>query len=159
MSGRGSGEVRLVSSSPEETEAFGALLAEGLVEGDVVSVVGELGAGKTRFVAGILRGLGVSGGGQSPSFVVERRYQGRVLACHLDLYRIEGRRALQEIGVPDRFDEGGVHLVEWGDRAAGLLPAERTEVAIGDEGGGRRAIRVRGPARAVAALDAAAGRR
>jgi tRNA threonylcarbamoyladenosine biosynthesis protein TsaE len=146
--------IAIASASPEETEAAGARLAGALAEGDVVSVVGALGAGKTRFVRGVLRGLGVAGGGQSPTFVVERVYTGRLVAHHIDLYRLEGEKDLAEVGIPDRFADGGVFLVEWGDRADGLLPERRIDVTIEDLGGTRRRIRVEGPERAAAALGA-----
>ncbi len=146
------------SASPEETEAIGARLAGGLVDGDVVSVVGELGAGKTRFVRGVLIGLGAAGGGQSPTFVVERVYEGRLLAHHIDLYRLDGARQLAEVGIPDRFSDGGVFLVEWGDRAAGLLPAERIDVAIEDLGGTARRIRIEAPIDRIGSLAERGGR-
>lgn len=159
MSGRV--ERAFTTRTPQATEAIGERLAAALRDGDVVSVVGELGAGKSCFVRGALRGLGIAGGGQSPTFVVERRYDGRVVAHHIDLYRIEGQRALAEIGIPDRFADGGVFLVEWGDRAEGLLPMGRIEVRIVDEGAGVRRIVVGGAEERLARLGepAAAGER
>lgn len=145
-------EVAFRSDSPEETERIGARLGALLADGDVVALTGELGAGKTCLARGILRGLGVAEIVQSPSFVVERRYDGRLAAHHLDLYRIEGARAIAELGIPDRFADGGVFLVEWADRAAGLLPDDRIEIALEDLGGTARGVRVRGPRRRLAPL-------
>lgn len=144
--------VVLESDSPNETESIGAELASRLGEGDVVCLVGELGAGKTCFARGALRGLGVRGGGQSPSFVVERRYEGRCVVNHLDLYRIEGRESLAEIGIPDRFTEEGVFLIEWAERAAGLLPRGRIEILFADEGQTRRRLTLSGPKSLLAPL-------
>lgn len=142
-----------MTESPAETEAVGERLGRELEDGDVVRIVGELGTGKTCFVRGVLRGLGVADGGQSPSFVVERRYAGRLAAHHLDLYRIEGPRSLAEIGLPDRFAEGGVFLIEWGERADALLPADRIDVRIEELGGGARCVRVSRRAVARGARD------
>ena len=78
------------SSSPEETEAIAARLAQALVLGDVVLVDGELGSGKTTFVRGAARALGVQGPVTSPTYTIGHRYRGRVDVSHLDLYRFEG---------------------------------------------------------------------
>ena len=150
-------EIALDSGSPEATERIGARVGAILADGDVVALTGELGAGKTCLARGILRGLGVADVVQSPSFVVERRYAGRLAAHHLDLYRIEGARAIGELGIPDRFAESGVFVVEWADRAAGFLPDQRLEVAIEDLGGTERRVRIAGPRARLAPLAAVAG--
>lgn len=147
-------EILVASASEAETESAGAALARALREGDVVSLAGDLGAGKTVFARGVLRGLGVRESVQSPTFVVEREYRGRLVARHLDLYRIEGAAALAEIGIPERFRDGGVFLIEWGDRARGLLPENRIDVALEDAGESARTIRVTGSRRVVDALRA-----
>ncbi len=146
-------EIVLASDSPSRTEQAGRALALGLVDGDVVSLVGDLGAGKTVFARGVLRGLGVEDVVQSPTFVVERAYRGRLAARHLDLYRIEGDSALREIGIPERFAEGGVFLIEWGDRAAKHLPPGHIDVVLSEPAPDVRSIRIRGPARAVEAMS------
>jgi tRNA threonylcarbamoyl adenosine modification protein YjeE len=146
-------EAMFVSDSPQATERIGARIAAILVEGDVVGLIGELGAGKTSLARGILRGLGVVDVVQSPTFVVERRYSGRVTAQHLDLYRIEGMKALSELGIPDRFSEPGVFLVEWAERAEGLLPQNRIEIVMEDLGGTKRRILVAGPGAKIASLS------
>ncbi|MFN0149844.1 MAG: tRNA (adenosine(37)-N6)-threonylcarbamoyltransferase complex ATPase subunit type 1 TsaE [bacterium] len=147
-------EFVVASDSPSRTEQAGRALALGLLDGDVVSLVGDLGAGKTVFARGVLRGLGVEAVVQSPTFVVERAYGGRLAARHLDLYRIEGDSALREIGIPERFAEGGVFLIEWGDRAAKHLPADHIHVAFSEPAPDVRSIRIRGPARVVEAMSA-----
>ncbi|HEU4942685.1 MAG TPA: tRNA (adenosine(37)-N6)-threonylcarbamoyltransferase complex ATPase subunit type 1 TsaE, partial [Gaiellaceae bacterium] len=78
------------SSSPEETEAIGARLAEGLSPGSIVTVSGELGTGKTTLVRGACRALGVEGPVTSPTYTIGHRYKGRVEVSHLDLYRFAG---------------------------------------------------------------------
>lgn len=147
-------EVVIESGSPSQTEQAGRALARGLADGDVVSLVGDLGAGKTVFARGVLRGLGVEDVVQSPTFVVEREYRGRLVARHLDLYRLEGDSALREIGIPERFADGGVFLIEWGDRAAKHLPAGRIDVVLSEPASDLRSIRISGPARAVEAVGA-----
>jgi tRNA threonylcarbamoyladenosine biosynthesis protein TsaE len=148
----GRDEIVVESASEAQTENAGAVLARALRDGDVVSLTGDLGAGKTVFARGVLRGLGVREIVQSPTFVVEREYRGRLIVRHLDLYRIEGAAALGEIGIPERFREGGVFVIEWGDRAQGLLPPDRIDVALEDAGERARTIRVSGPRRAALAL-------
>lgn len=116
---------------PAETEALAARLAQVLEPGDVVLIAGELGAGKTTFVRGACRALGVSGRVTSPTFTIGRRYEGRVPVSHLDLYRLgdlgsEDPALLADYLAPDR-----VVFVEW------------PEVAEGADGFGRIAARVR----------------
>ncbi len=107
------------TSGPAETEALAARLAEALEPGDVVLIAGELGAGKTTFVRGACRALGITGRVTSPTFTIGRRYEGRVPVPHLDLYRLgdlgaEDPGLLADYLAPDR-----VAFVEWPEVAAG----------------------------------------
>lgn len=104
-----------VCASAAQTEAAGEELARGLSAGHLILLEGELGAGKTTFVRGLARGLGVSDGVQSPTFQLVRIYQGRLQLAHVDLYRLEGSGELGELGLGDLLDEGVV-AVEWGER-------------------------------------------
>jgi tRNA threonylcarbamoyladenosine biosynthesis protein TsaE len=106
-------EIR--SSSPEETEAAGEELAVTLTVGDLLLLAGELGAGKTTFVRGLARGLGISSGVQSPTFQLVRVYPGRIQLAHVDLYRLESGAELADLGLDDLLEQGVV-AVEWGDR-------------------------------------------
>lgn len=103
------------TSSPEETEVAGEELAATLRVGDLLLLAGELGAGKTTFVRGLARGLGISGGVQSPTFQLVRVYPGRIQLAHVDLYRLEPGAGLADLGLDDLLDQGVV-AVEWGDR-------------------------------------------
>ena len=85
--------ARIESASDSETEAAGARLAQALAPGDVVGVAGELGAGKTTFVRGACRALGVTAPVTSPTYTIGHRYEGRLPVAHLDLYRLAGHRA------------------------------------------------------------------
>lgn len=127
-----------VSSSPAETEAAGERFGKRLRAGDLVLLVGELGAGKTTFVRGVARGTGSTAPVASPTFQLVRVYPGRVQLAHVDLYRIENSSELGDLGLDELLDEGAV-MVEWGDRLdgkkAGLVQLEHLE-------GDRRLIRV-----------------
>src|SRR5919197_1010355 len=115
-----------VTAGPDATERAGAELAVALAPGAVVLVSGELGAGKTTFVRGALRALGVAGPVTSPTFVVGHEYEGRDgPVAHLDLFRLAGMGdedpgLLEPFFVPD-----AIAFVEWPEHAAGAWPAER----------------------------------
>jgi tRNA threonylcarbamoyladenosine biosynthesis protein TsaE len=105
----------LVTARPEETEAAAAGLARLVRAGDLLLLRGEMGAGKTTFVRGLARGLGVSGDVMSPTFQLVRVYPGPVQLAHVDLYRMAGAGELADLGLEELLDEGAV-VVEWGDR-------------------------------------------
>jgi tRNA threonylcarbamoyladenosine biosynthesis protein TsaE len=131
----------LRSSSPEETERIAARLAAELRAGDVVTVAGELGTGKTTFVRGACRALGVEGPVTSPTFTVGHRYRGRVDVSHLDLYRFEGVSPA-EWGDLEPYFDGAVCFVEWPEAAGGDLPEPRFRVQLQHAGGDRRLVSV-----------------
>jgi tRNA threonylcarbamoyladenosine biosynthesis protein TsaE len=121
--------IELESASPEETERIAASLASYLLPGDVVLVSGELGSGKTTFVRGACRALGVAGPVTSPTFTIGHRYSGRVLVSHLDLYRFEGMSD-SEWGDLEPYFDGAVAFVEWPEAGAGYLPPPRLQVTL-----------------------------
>ena len=129
----------LVSSSPQETEAIAARVAALLGPGDVVTVSGELGAGKTTFVRGACRALGVSSPVTSPTFTIGHRYHGRVDVSHPDLFRFHGLSAA-EWGDLEPYFEDAVVFVEWPEAGAGALPPARVAVRLAHAGGERRTI-------------------
>ena len=129
------------SSSPEETERIAAGVAAELRPGDVVTVAGELGSGKTTFVRGACRALGVDGPVTSPTFTVGHRYRGRVDVSHLDLYRFEGVSPA-EWGDLEPYFDGAVCFVEWPEAAGGALPDPRFRVRLSHAGEDRRTISV-----------------
>jgi len=131
--------VELESSSPEETERIAALLASELAVGDVVVLEGELGAGKTTFVRGAARALGVEGPVTSPTYTIGHRYRGRVDVSHLDLYRFEGM-SNAEWGDLEEYFDAAVVFVEWPEAGAGFLPAPRVRVGLRHLGETRRLI-------------------
>lgn len=104
-----------VTATPEATEEAAARLARHIRRGDLVLLEGEMGAGKTTFVRGLARGLGVAGDVMSPTFQLVRVYRGPVQLAHLDLYRLADEADLSELGLDELLDEGAA-VVEWGER-------------------------------------------
>jgi tRNA threonylcarbamoyladenosine biosynthesis protein TsaE len=131
--------MEVESSSPEETEAIAAKLAGELRPGDVVTVSGELGSGKTTFVRGACRELGVQGPVTSPTFNVGHRYRGRVDVSHLDLYRFESVSPA-EWGDLEPYFDGAICFVEWPEAAGDALPPPRFRVVLRHAGEDRRMI-------------------
>jgi tRNA threonylcarbamoyladenosine biosynthesis protein TsaE len=112
-----------ISVSVAETKAAGARLAEKIQAGDVIALVGDLGAGKTQFVKGLAKGLGSEEMVTSPTFTLVHEYQGkRVPIYHFDFYRIESLAALRAIGFDEIVFGDGVSVIEWADRFADAIP-------------------------------------
>lgn len=133
--------IELVTSSPGETEALAAALAAELELGDVVTIEGELGAGKTTFVRGACRALGVEQPVTSPTFTIGHRYRGRVEVSHLDLYRFTGV-SHAEWGDLEPYFEGAIAFVEWPEAGEGVLPRPRVSVRLEHIDPERRRIRL-----------------
>ena len=121
--------MELRSASPGETEAIAARLARELAAGDVVTISGELGSGKTTFVRGACRALGVTAPVTSPTYTIGHRYEGDPDVSHLDLYRFTAVSAA-EWGDLEPYFENAVVFVEWPEAAAGGLPAVRAAVRL-----------------------------
>jgi tRNA threonylcarbamoyladenosine biosynthesis protein TsaE len=130
-----------LSATPEETEAAGARVAADLRPGDVVTVSGELGTGKTTLVRGACRALGIEDPITSPTFTIGHRYRGRMDVSHLDLYRFAGVSAA-EWGDLEPYFDGAVCFVEWPEAGADVLPPPRYAVTLEHAGEGHRRIRV-----------------
>ena len=130
------------SSGPADTEALAAELAARLEPGDVVLVSGELGAGKTTFVRGACRALGVTDPVVSPTFTIGRRYRGRVPVSHLDLYRLEDPGG-EDPGLLDDYLTGdSIAFVEWPGRLAEGWEKIAARVTISHAGGDERLIEI-----------------
>lgn len=133
------------SDSAAETEAVAAGLAAELETGDVVLIDGELGAGKTTFVRGACRALGVGEPVTSPTFMIGQLYEGRVPVAHLDLHRLEGLDREEPGLLDDYLDPGqgrGVTFIEWPGVAAAELERVAARVEIVHAGGDAREIRI-----------------
>ncbi|MFM9078499.1 MAG: tRNA (adenosine(37)-N6)-threonylcarbamoyltransferase complex ATPase subunit type 1 TsaE [Solirubrobacterales bacterium] len=142
-------DAKVVSEEEAETARIAAEFAGRLQPGDLILVVGEVGAGKSTFVRSALRELGVEGPIHSPTFTIGRAYRGRLPAFHLDLYRIDlpGEEVPDLLG--EYLDPSGVTFVEWPDRPMGNLfdsPHRVGRVEIRHLDGDRREIYLSGPA-------------
>jgi tRNA threonylcarbamoyladenosine biosynthesis protein TsaE len=134
--------VELRSASAAETEAVGARLARVLRSGDVVTVSGELGSGKTTFVRGACRELGIDVPITSPTFTVGHRYPGTPTVSHLDLFRFQGFSPA-EWGDLEPYFQDSVCFVEWPEAASGALPPPRVAVRLSHVDRERRLIELR----------------
>ena len=133
--------MEVVTASPGETEALAARLAERLGPGDVVTISGELGAGKTTFVRGAARALGVTGPVSSPTFTIGHRYEAPTPVAHLDLYRIAGLDP-EEWGDLEPYFDGTVAFVEWPEHGGDWLPDARAVVTLGHVDESHRSVRI-----------------
>jgi tRNA threonylcarbamoyladenosine biosynthesis protein TsaE len=124
------GVERALTRSTEETLELAATIGELLRAGDVLSLVGDLGAGKTVFARGVARTLGVTEPVVSPSFTIVREYDGRMPLVHVDVYRIDTVQELHDLGFEELVRDDAVTLVEWGDMIDGLLPRDRLDVRL-----------------------------
>ena len=133
--------MELRSSSPGETEEIAGRLATGLVPGDVVTVSGELGSGKTTFVRGACRALGVTAPVTSPTYTIGHRYEGDPDVSHLDLYRFTGVSAAAWADLEPYFDDAVV-FVEWPEAGAAGLPEVRAAIRLEHDSPTSRVLRI-----------------
>jgi tRNA threonylcarbamoyladenosine biosynthesis protein TsaE len=139
----GAGPVALIAPDVEATRAVGAALGRSAEPGDVVSLFGELGAGKTQLVKGIAAGLGVSDIVNSPSFVLMAEYEGRLPLFHIDLYRLADAVDAMAGGLLDERQANGVTVIEWAERLGDWLPASRLDIRIEGTGDAPRRLDLR----------------
>jgi tRNA threonylcarbamoyladenosine biosynthesis protein TsaE len=134
-----------VTTSPGETEALAAELAATLRPGDTVLVRGEMGAGKTTFVRGACRALGVTGPVTSPTFTIGRRYEAPGgMVAHLDLHRLDGLEAEDPALLADYLEPGVIAFVEWPEAGGEQLAhGAAVEVTLGHGGADRRTVEIR----------------
>ena len=131
------------ASSEAEMMELGARLAGELAGGQVITLSGDLGAGKTTLVRGMLRGLGFEGRVKSPSYGLVESYEVAGLEIHhLDLYRLGDPEELDFIGIEDLIGPDSVLLIEWPERGKGRLPEASARVRIEHQGTGRRVVLV-----------------
>jgi len=116
--------MRVLSKSSGQTAKLGEALGRLLDSGNVIALIGELGAGKTVFAQGLARGLGVGADEyvSSPSFTLVNQYRGRVPVFHVDTYRLGNEAEMVALGYEEYFDPNGVTIIEWADKVRALLP-------------------------------------
>lgn len=136
--------LELFSHSEEQTEAVGKALGLAARGGELIGLIGELGAGKTRLVKGIAVGLELTDKDQvrSPTFVLVREHAGRLRLFHVDAYRLERPGELSSLGLDEIIDQGGLTVVEWADRVAEALPRDRLSLDFAIIGPNERKIRL-----------------
>ncbi len=122
--------TELRSGSPAQTRELGRRLGSNAAPGTVLALIGPLGAGKTQLAKGVAEGLGVSGVVNSPTFVLMNEHRGRMPLYHIDAYRLDDPEEAIAAGLLDDRQSDGVTVVEWADRLAGWLPAERLEIEL-----------------------------
>ena len=126
--------------SAQETREAGRRMGLEAAPCQVVTLVGDLGTGKTVFTRGIARALGISAPIQSPTFTIVREYRGELRLCHFDLYRVTEAEELYEIGFEDYLDDDTVAVIEWADMFPEVIPKKAVRVTIGYCPDGRRRI-------------------
>ncbi|MEG1499795.1 MAG: tRNA (adenosine(37)-N6)-threonylcarbamoyltransferase complex ATPase subunit type 1 TsaE [Clostridia bacterium] len=126
--------IEVVTNSPEETKAFAKTLARAFVPPMVISLVGELGAGKTAFVQGFAEGMGICDNVTSPTFTIMNEYKGQKCPLyHFDMYRLEDVSEAYALGFEDYFDLqslNGISVVEWAEKTKELLPKNYLEITL-----------------------------
>lgn len=148
-------ELEILSARAEMTQALGARLSVHLTRGDVIALQGDLGAGKTNFVQGLARGLGIIEAVNSPTFILANEYPGgRLPLYHIDAYRLENAAEARGFGLDDYLNGDGVTVIEWADRVRDALPSDVLwiELEYVSENERRLLCRARG-ARSRALLD------
>ncbi len=138
--------LEILTRGPEETIRLGKNLGELLRPGDVVALIGELGAGKTTLAKGIAAGAGVEDEGEvtSPTFVLVNEYRGRFPVYHADLYRLQEAEEVEDLGWEEIVFGEGISLLEWAEKIPGILPEDRLEIRISWLGPGERKFRIAG---------------
>jgi len=122
--------VQLRTASAEQTKEMAAVVAEHVRPGDLLLLVGDLGAGKTTFAQGFARALGVEEAVTSPTFTLARTYPGRLSMHHVDVYRLERMSEVGDLALGELIDSNGVTLIEWGDAIAPVLGSDYLEVRM-----------------------------
>ena len=135
----------ITTKSEKETLAAGAQFAKTLRAGDVVSLFGDLGAGKTAFIRGMAQGLGLDARVSSPTFTIVNEYLGKVPLFHFDMYRLHDADELFEIGWEDYLVRGGICAVEWSENVEDAFYSDTIRVRIDKLDGTRRTITAQFP--------------
>lgn len=120
----------LRTNSPSETQHLASSLSSYLKAGDVISLTGDLGAGKTCFTQGLARSLGIKDRITSPTFSIIKEYKNVLSLYHFDVYRLNSPDELYDLGYEEYFYGDGITVIEWGDKIEKLLPADFLKIAF-----------------------------
>jgi tRNA threonylcarbamoyladenosine biosynthesis protein TsaE len=131
-------QFEIITYSPEETNSFALKLAQYLLPGDVLTLEGDLGAGKTTFTKGLAKGLGIKRNVNSPTFTIIKEYKGRLPLYHMDVYRLDD--SAEDLGFDEYFNGEGVTVVEWAHLIEEQLPEQLLSLSILREGDSERKI-------------------
>jgi tRNA threonylcarbamoyladenosine biosynthesis protein TsaE len=130
-----------ISNSPDETESFGRQFAGTVRPGDVIALIGDLGAGKTQFVKGLVSGLGCNAAVTSPTFTLIHEYGGdRFPIFHFDFLRLEDAKEAERLGLDEYFFGNGVSVIEWAGRFPDLIPETARWISFETKSETERAI-------------------
>jgi tRNA threonylcarbamoyladenosine biosynthesis protein TsaE len=118
--------------SPEETQTIGKQIGASLKTGDVIALIGDLGAGKTCLTQGIARGVGIASHEivNSPSYTLINEYAGEIPIYHIDLYRLKHHGEIIDLGLDEFLEGNGICIIEWADRMSNLLPADHIQITM-----------------------------
>ena len=135
-------KVVIQTDRTAETIRIGKSIGSRLLPGDVVALVGELGAGKTQFIKGLAAGAGIRNPVyiSSPSFTLINEYPGKMTFYHVDLFRLGEEKEAEELGLEDYFQRKGITAIEWADKIPSLLPKELLLIRIAYTGRNRRSL-------------------
>ena len=122
--------LKLNSYSPEQTQLLGSLLGKLAQSGDIFSLTGDLGTGKTCLTQGIAQGLGIKEYAFSPSFVIIREYHGRLPLYHVDFYRLNHIEEIADLGLEEYLYGNGVCVIEWAEKGLQVLPQDNLFITL-----------------------------
>lgn len=134
--------IEVITKNSKETRNLGRKIGASLLPGDVVALMGELGSGKTTLIQGLAEGLKVADFVTSPTFILIGEYSGKHPFIHVDLYRLEEEKDIEDLGILEYFDGRGIVAIEWAERMKDLLPENLIEIKIESLGETERRIRI-----------------
>ena len=132
--------MTVITKNAAETVYEGEKLGQTLFPGAIVTLYGELGTGKTAFTRGLAAGLGIETSVSSPTFTIVNEYLGKIPLFHFDMYRLESKDELFDIGWDDYLERGGVCVVEWSEKVSDIFPPDAVVVRLENLGGDIRRI-------------------
>tara|TARA_B100000073_G_scaffold143362_2_gene117969 strand:+ start:757 stop:1218 length:462 start_codon:yes stop_codon:yes gene_type:complete len=134
--------IEIKSKSEKETQQIGSLFSQNLKGNELILLFGNIGAGKTTFTQGLLRGLGYEGWGRSPTFVLINEYNLKHKVEHMDFYRLNKTSELIELGLEEYLDSDSVKIIEWPELSTPLLPHNSIDISISQKSNSERLLKI-----------------